>query len=133
MNNYVGTETGGYYAWLSNAAEQARKNQKENPDRATILAACQLRGAWILSGCPKVNDIKFEHTHFHQHPEVYKELVDKIEDHAKNFCVAPEQLNKARREVEKLTFPEILAISSMKEIFEMVSPNLVLVMDVMQQ
>ncbi len=128
----VGLQTARYYEWLRSSAEQARKNQK-TPDRALVLAACQLKGAWILSGCSKVDRIEFQYTHFHEYPEVYKELVDKIEDHAHKNCVPPGRLEKAREEAEKLTLPEILAISSIHGIFEAVAPNLVIVMDVMQR
>ena len=130
---FTGTETGAWWSWLRESEEQARKAKRCPDDRAHILAACLLKGIWILNGRSKVDDVKFQYAAYTPDSGVYADFEARVRAHAKNNCVADQSLEAAFKAVEKLQLPETLALASQKGIYEMVAPEILIVMDVMQQ
>jgi len=130
MSNSTNAPSAKYYAWLQASAEQAR-NEKELPAR--ILAACEIKGEWILSGqpiCPpsRLGDRFWEGGALH--PKLYQEMVARIEHHARRRGISEATLSAARQAIDQLTFEEVFQLAAMQNLFETVMPELVLVMSV---
>jgi len=134
MSNSTNAPSDRYYAWLQASAEQARK-EKELPAR--ILAACQVKGHWILSDRPffrpsqESGDLNSRNWNGGAlHPELYQEMITRIEYHAHHRGITQDALGQARRAIEKLLFSEVFELAAMQNVFETVMPELVLVMSV---
>lgn len=132
VNNSTKAPSNRYYAWLQASAEQAKKD-RELP--ATILAACQYKGHWILAGCPKKpyaekDFLVAARDQSDLYSDLYFDIIKRVETNAKARGISMKELGDARRRVDKMTLQEKLSFATMQNVFEAVMPNLVLVMSV---
>ena len=131
----IGVQNEAYNQWLRDSAAQA---QKVKNDLALELAACQLRGAWILYGCPKIQDSRktIQSTLFQQmniccmQNTLYLELIGNMEKFGLPNGVDLCMIEKARKETNRFQFSEL--IQKTRRLFEKLAPPEILVIEVMQ-
>lgn|SRR5512135_341886 len=114
---------------VNRAAKQA---MKEKVDMAVSLAACLLRGIWILNGSSRVSTVKFEYWKFIPSPSAYHEFEQRVRLCVKGHLIDDGIWRDAMRDTESLSLQEIIALSSKFGFFDAMAPDLVLVSDVMQ-
>jgi hypothetical protein len=124
----------GFNGGFFDASKAGKQATKEKMDMAISLAACLLRGIWILNGSSNfghsVGNIKFEYSKFIPSQNDYIEFETRVSKCVKGHLIGDGIWTDACRFVEGKSLPEVIELS--RRFFDVMAPDLVLVGDVMQ-